>query len=355
MALGKSERTADDWLAIFVVAFLLLLLLSFFFSFSPPRLPHLLPQLPTLPCIFSYQLRDWNLNVVQLTLNVLLAGTPILAPSSVPWDNPEECFAYPVPHTSTPIKFADHPPVEMTVPKIKETIQDYRRAAQAAMEAGFDGVELHGANGYLPEQFLNTNSNRRTDDYGGTIEKRCRFVLELMGELAAAVGQENLAIRLSPFGLFNQARSEQRLETWSHLSGELKRALPRLSYVSFIEPRFEQIYSEAEKERFLASWGLLDVSLAPFRRIFGDTPFFSAGGFDDANAWGVLERGDYDALLFGRWFTSNPDLVERLRHGRPLAPYDRSRFYGPFEDNHVGYVDYPFYDEGSVSETTATA
>ncbi|RYP89675.1 hypothetical protein DL770_004206 [Monosporascus sp. CRB-9-2] len=274
-----------------------------------------------------------------------LTGTPIVGPSSLPWDDPEECFMYPIPHTDTRVKLADHPPVEMTVSKIKQTIDDFRRAARAAMDAGFDGVEIHGGNGYLPEQFLSSNVNRRTDEYGGSPEKRCRFVLELMAEVAGAIGQENLAIRLTPFGLFNQARGEQRLETWGHLCRELKRDLPRLSYVSFVEPRYEQVFSEAEKQRFLDSWGLPDVDLSPFRRIFGETPFFSAGGWNDANSWGVLERGDYDALLYGRYFISNPDLVERLRHGRPLASYDRSRFYGPFEDNRIGYIDYPPYEE----------
>ena len=103
------------------------------------------------------------------------------------------------------------------------------------MEIGFDGVELHAANGYLPEQFLSSNINKRTDDYGGTPEKRCKFVLELMDELAKTVGEENLSIRLSPFGLFNQNRSEQRIETWYFLCQRLKEAHPKLSYVSFIE------------------------------------------------------------------------------------------------------------------------
>lgn len=274
-----------------------------------------------------------------------LTGTPILCPSATPWDDPDEVFAYPPPHASAQVKLADHPPVEMTVEKIKQTIGDYRRAARAAIDAGFDGVEVHGGNGYLPEQFLSSNINRRTDAYGGSPEARCRFPLELMDELAREVGQENVAIRLSPFGLFNQTRGEQRLETWGHLCRELKARLPRMSYVSFIEPRYEQIFSEAEKQRFLGSWGLADVDLSEFRRIFGDTPFLSAGGWDDASAFGVVEGGACDALLFGRYFISNPDLVERLRKGLPLAPYDRSRFYGPFPDPHVGYTDYPTWEQ----------
>ncbi len=131
------------------------------------------------------------------------------------------------------------------VAHIQKTIRDYCNAARQAMEVGFDGVELHAANGYLPEQFLSSNINKRTDDYGGTHKKRCKFVLELMDELAKSVGEDNLSIRLSPFGLFNQNRSEQRLKTWSFLCQRLKEAHPKLSYVSFIEP-------VSESDTFLA-------------------------------------------------------------------------------------------------------
>ncbi|KAF5976020.1 12-oxophytodienoate reductase [Fusarium coicis] len=144
-----------------------------------------------------------------------LTGTPILAPSATPWDDPNETFAYHPSHSTAPVKIADHPPIEMTVDKIKSTISDYFDAAKDAIEAGFDGVEVHGGNGYLVEQFLSSNINKRTDHYGGTVEKRCNFALELMEELAKAIGQENLAIRLTPFGLLNQARGEKHVETWS--------------------------------------------------------------------------------------------------------------------------------------------
>lgn len=297
--------------------------------------------------IYAQLWHSGRANIPQLT------GTPTLSASATPWDDPEETFPYPPPHTSTPVKLRDYPPVEMTVEKIKQTIGDYCKAAKAAMDAGFDGVEVHGGNGYLPEQFLSSNINKRTDDYGGSPEKRCRFTLELMDELAKTVGQDNLAIRLSPFGLFNQARGEQRLETWGYLCRELKKSLPTLSYVSFIEPRYEQIFSEEQKQGFLNSWGLAEVDLSEFRRIFGDTPFLSGGGWNDQNAWGEVESGKYDGLLFGRYFISNPDLVERLREGRPLTQYDRSRFYGPFPaDPHVGYTDYPTWEQQQKKEDT---
>jgi 2,4-dienoyl-CoA reductase-like NADH-dependent reductase (Old Yellow Enzyme family) len=165
-----------------------------------------------------------------------MTGSPAVCPSASVWDSPTECYSHPPVGSTEPVPYANYPPIEMSVDHIKQTITDYCRAAKTAMEIGFDGVEIHGGNGYLPEQFLSSNINKRTDSYGGSPEKRCRFVFELMAEIAATIGEQNLSIRLSPFGLFNQARGEQRLETWTHLCEGLKKAHPALSYVSFIEP-----------------------------------------------------------------------------------------------------------------------
>ena len=165
-----------------------------------------------------------------------MTGSPAVSASASAWDDPNECYSHPPVGHDKQVPYSQHPPIELSHDHIKRTIQDYCNAAKAAMEAGFDGVEVHGANGYLPEQFLSSNINKRTDEYGGTPEKRCRFVLELMDALAKTIGEENLAIRLTPFGLFNQARGEQRMETWTHLCKSLKAAHPSLSYVSFVEP-----------------------------------------------------------------------------------------------------------------------
>ena len=165
-----------------------------------------------------------------------MTGSPAVSASATVWDSPSECYSHIPEGYEAPVRYSDHPPVEMSIPHIKKTIQDYCKAARTAMEVGFDGMEIVAHNGYLPEQFLSTNINKRTDEYGGSIEKRCAFVLELMKELANTVGEENLAIRLTPFGLFNQARSEQRVETWTFLCEKLKQQHPNLSYVSFIEP-----------------------------------------------------------------------------------------------------------------------
>jgi 2,4-dienoyl-CoA reductase-like NADH-dependent reductase (Old Yellow Enzyme family) len=165
-----------------------------------------------------------------------MTGSQPVSASATTWDSPEEHYSHILFSEEKPVRYADHPPVELSVAHVKKTISDYCEAAKSAMRIGFDGVELHAGNGYLPEQFLSSNINRRTDQYGGSPEKRCLFVLELMEDLANAVGDENLAIRLSPFGLFNQARGEQRMETWLYLCEKLKEKHPSLSYVSFIEP-----------------------------------------------------------------------------------------------------------------------
>lgn len=113
--------------------------------------------------------------------------------------------------------------------------------------------------------------------------------------------------------------------------------------------RYEQVFSFEEKDKFLQSWGLLNVDLSIFREILNSgpkpTPFFSAGGWNDANSWGVVESGRYDALLYGRFFTSNPDMKQRLEKGYPLRMYDRARFYGPFPDRETAYTDYPTWEE----------
>lgn len=146
-----------------------------------------------------------------------MTGSSTVCPSASVWDSPMETYSHTPVGSTELVPYANHPPIEMSVAHIKKTIRDYCAAAKTAMKIGFDGVEIHGGNGYLPEQFLSSNINKRTDEYGGAPEKRCRFVFELMDEVAKTIGEQNLSIRLSPFGLFNQARGEQRLETSTYL------------------------------------------------------------------------------------------------------------------------------------------
>lgn len=204
----------------------------------------------------------------------------------------------------------------------------------------------------VPDQFLHSNINIRTDAYGGTPEKRCKFVLDLISALASAVGASQIGVRLEPCGLYNHTRGTERVETWTYLCRELKKA-HQLSYVHFIEPRFDRIDSEKEKKGFYANWSLPKVSNEVFRKAMGDTPCISAGGWDDQNCVNAVEEGQYDALAFAKWFASTPDLPARLKYGHALEPYDRSRFYGGWDGRPKGYVDYPFWETSSLNTDLA--
>ncbi|WVW84317.1 hypothetical protein I302_106351 [Kwoniella bestiolae CBS 10118] len=235
-------------------------------------------------------------------------------------------------------------PKPMSKDDIIDTQNDFVNAAKNAISAGFDGIEIHAGNGYLFDQFLHSNINTRTDEYGGSIENRCRFVLETVEKLCKAIGASKVAVRLTPFGmLFGQTFGENRLEQWSYLCRELSKF--GLAYVHLVEPRFDELKSASEKQETLKDMltdGEEEVSLKPFRNALGpDTPLISAGGFGPENANEGLGNGTSDLVAFGRYFVANPDLVARLKSGEPLYKWDRSRFYGPFEDNEIGYTVFP--------------
>ncbi|GAA5994959.1 alkene reductase [Rhodotorula paludigena] len=233
-------------------------------------------------------------------------------------------------------------PHALTIDEVRATQDDFARAAGRAREAGFDGVELHAANGYLFDQFHHTNVNLRDDIYGGSIENRNRFTLETVDKVIAAVGADRVGVRLAPFGMFNQVRGEQRQEQWTALCEELGKK--GLAYVHFIEPRFDELQSEAEKLANLDAnnpLASLEVSLRPYREALGpSTPVIAAGNYNGSNMNDGL-GAEHDLVAFGRYFCSNEDLVERLRTGAPLWHYNRSRFYGPFPDNEIGYTVHP--------------
>lgn len=188
----------------------------------------------------------------------------------------------------------------------------------------------------------------RTDAYGGSPSARTKFVLDLVAAISAAIGPSNVAIRLEPAGLYQGTYGAERVETWSYLAQQLAatyRGNDKLSYVHFIEPRFDRI--EAESERFDKTWSLPSVSNEPFRAILEDAgiPCFSCGGWNGDNAADAL-REKWDGVVFAKWFVSNPDLPERLRLGKALHAYDRSRFYGSWDGvRERGYVDYPTWEE----------
>ncbi|GAA6001855.1 hypothetical protein JCM10207_002352 [Rhodosporidiobolus poonsookiae] len=232
-------------------------------------------------------------------------------------------------------------PHALTVEEIASTQEDFVKAAVNARKAGFDGVEIHAANGYLFDQFQHDNINVRTDSYGGSIANRNRFTLETVDKITAAIGADRFGVRLAPFGLFNQARGSQREEQWTELCAELNRR--RLAYIHLIEPRFDELKSESEKMASLGETNSMDslkISLQPYREVCLETPVIAAGGY---NATNVNERlgVDHDLVAIGRYFCSNADLVDRLRTGKKLFHYNRSRFYGPFDDNEIGYTVHP--------------
>jgi N-ethylmaleimide reductase len=215
-------------------------------------------------------------------------------------------------------------PRAMTERDIAHAVGEYAQAARLAIQAGFDGVELHAANSYLIEQFLNANINRRTDGYGGTIAGRNRFAIEVSRAVVAAIGADRVGIRLSPYGAFNGTG-----------------AFPE------VEPQYLSLARE------LSSIGLLYVHLVDHSSM-GAPPvpaefkiklrnaftglFIAAGGFDRASAESALVEKRADLVAFGRPFLANPDLVERMRAGAPLNTPDMATFYTP---GPKGYTDYP--------------
>lgn len=244
------------------------------------------------------------------------AGSRILAPSAVGlagkmWTDQQGEQPYPV-------------PVAMTEADIHLTIAEYVRSCELAMEAGFDGIELHGANGYLINQFHNTASNRRTDRWGGSVENRIRFTVEVARQAAGKVGRERVGIRLSPYGVFNEMATDPTMEdTFERLAIEFDRI--GLAYVHLVDH---------------SSMGAPEVPVSIKRKIraaFRGTLILS-GGYDRARAEADLAAKHADLIAFGRPFISNPTLVTKLKTGAVLLPADQATFYTPGEK---GYTDYP--------------
>jgi len=224
--------------------------------------------------------------------------------------------------------------------EIPAIVESFRRAAERAKAAGFDGVELHNANGYLADTFLQDGTNRRTDAYGGTVEKRARFSLELVDAFASVWGTDRVGVRVSPSGRWGAISDSDPNATFDYFAGRLNDY--GLAYLHVIEPRV--LGTETLEE------GQAPVASSLLRTVF-DGPIIAAGGFDRAGAEQILHRGDADLVAFGRWFSSNPDLPERLRRDLPLAPYQRDAFWGGDER---AYIDFPAYDdalEPSAGET----
>jgi N-ethylmaleimide reductase len=210
-------------------------------------------------------------------------------------------------------------------------VTDFRNASINAIEAGFDGVEIQGANSHLVEQFLEDGTNVRTDEYGGRLENRTRFLLEIVEQVCAAINPHPIGVRLSPFGQYGGIHDSQPLELFNYVIELLSRR--RISYLHLIEGRGSEIGLTDD----LHSGALNNAQL--FRSKFAG-PLISAAAYTAATAAETVANGFADAIAFGRWFIANPDLVERIAGEFPLNPYDRSTFYGGGER---GYTDYQTY------------
>lgn len=242
--------------------------------------------------------------------------------------------------TSTPSGWVQHSPHRaLDLAEIPGIVEDYRKAAERAKAAGFDGVELHAANGYLPDQFLQDGSNHRTDAYGGSIEHRSRFLLEIVGALVSVWGGDRVGVRIAPGGSWNGMSDSNPQALFSYVAEQLNRF--GLAYLHVIEPRVKGNVVIAEGQAPIASEQL--------RKIFKGN-IIAAGGFEPASAEAVVEKGDADLVAFGRYFVSNPDLPKRIRLGLPLSDYDRDTFY-TFDAR--GYIDYPSLDESAHDESAS--
>ena len=213
-------------------------------------------------------------------------------------------------------------------------VESFRKAAVRAKAAGFDGVEIHNANGYLLDTFLQDGTNRRTDAFGGTVENRARFPLAVVDAFVSVWGPGRVGVRVSPSGQWGAISDSDPEATFGYFAGQLNR-FP-LAYLHVIEPRVKGVETIVEDQAPVASVFL--------RRIYKGT-IMVAGGFDRAGAEAILVRGDADLVAFGRFFTSNPDLPERLRRALPLAPYHREAFWGGSER---WYTDFQPYQLGGI-------
>ena len=218
---------------------------------------------------------------------------------------------------------------ELRIDEIPALLENYRKGAERAKAAGFDGVEIHSGNGYLLDQFLQDGSNKRTDAYGGSVENRARLLLEATAAVVSVWGGDRVGVRISPSTQFNAMADSNPDATFGYVAGALNPF--GLAYLHIIEPRVKGNTVIAEGQAPVASEKLRKVVQGKL---------IAAGGFEPDSAEAIIEKGDADLVAFGRYFIANPDLPKRIKLGLPLNPYDRKTFYGG--DAH-GYTDYPFY------------
>ncbi|KAG2610816.1 hypothetical protein PVAP13_4KG229210 [Panicum virgatum] len=227
-------------------------------------------------------------------------------------------------------------PRRLRTEEIPGFVDDFRRAARNAIAAGFDGVEIHGAHGYLIEQFMKDGTNDRTDEYGGGLENRCRFAVEVAAAVVSEVGAGRVGMRLSPFTEFMECVDSDPVALGSYMVRQLNKHEGFL-YCHMVEPRLSYSGLFAVDDHRRIPHGLL-----PFRKIFHGM-FIAAGAYDLEDGNEVVANGYTDLVAYGRLFLANPDLPKRFELGAPLNKYDRSTFYT--QDPIIGYTDYPFLED----------
>lgn len=223
-------------------------------------------------------------------------------------------------------------PRPLTTKEVSSIIEVYRQAAKLSITAGFDGVELHAATGYLPNQFQVTGSNHRTDAYGGSLEGRSRFTLEVLEALCGELGADRVGIKIAPGFTVNDTFDDNPVETYTYLA----RRLNPLG-LAYLHVGYDSGYGRGTAPNF--------NPIALLRKVYSGT-FLAVGGFNKASGNAAVASGRADLVVFGRPFISNPDLVERLRFDAPLNLPDIRTFYGG--DDH-GYTDYPTLTEENRS------
>ncbi len=230
---------------------------------------------------------------------------------------------------------ADWKPTPILTPRALETdeipgiVAAFAAGAANAKEAGFDGVEVHGANGYLLDQFLQDGSNHRSDQYGGSIENRARLLLEVVDAVIGVWGADRVGVRLSPYGTFNDMSDSDPVALFTYVLGQLSDR--SIAFVDLIEPRSS---GAGGSDKVLED---KPDTAKLFRQSFRGV-LVSAGGYQPDSAKQAVAEGIADAVAFGRLFIANPDLLRRISENAPLNRYDRATFYGGGEK---GYTDYP--------------
>ena len=218
-------------------------------------------------------------------------------------------------------------PRELTTDEVRETVKDFERAAKNAIGAGFDGVELHSANGYLAHQFLGTNTNLRTDEYGGSDENRARFLLEVVDAITSETGIGKLGVKLSPTVPFNDMKDENAKEFYPYIIEKLN-----ARNLAYLHIGFEETPSA-------------EMNWHAFLRPIFNGVYFANGGFTKATGKKLLADGVADAIVYGKLFLANPDLPKRFNLDAELNQWDGSTFYSPGEK---GYTDYPTLEEAKA-------